>query len=328
MTLAAGLLGYNGKMGRVVRSIYSPSWWVNEALPHLLTPAMIRYFEHFGQSGCDVMEEDWDTLLVLDACRYDMFEGQHSFPGSLSARISKGSDTAEFFEENFLGTEHHDTVYVTANPVPKVSEWCNVDVDTVFHDVVDVWAEHWDDQSNTVRPEPVSEAIKDAHEEYPDKRILGHFIQPHQPFIGPAGEEIDEVGMTAYDELAGEDADVDRKVWEQLRHGEISSELVWRAYRENLDLVLPHVERLCDDLEGKIVVTADHGNLLGEFIFPFPARGFGHPSGIGVENLVKVPWLEVPCQERRDIVAEPPVGSAADAGENERLERLEALGYR
>lgn len=42
-----------------------------------------------------------------------------------------------------------------------------------------------------------------------------------------------------------------------------------RAYRENLIIVLEHVTRLCYELlhykpAGQIVITADHGELLGE----------------------------------------------------------------
>lgn len=304
------------------------SWWSDTAIPGLKQRVKAGYYDAVTADGTAVMREDWDTLLILDACRNDMFVAQNSISGDLGTRLSKGSNTVEFFEENFSGTGHHDTVYVTANPVPRVDVWCSVDLDAVFHDVVDVWAESWDEEANTVRPEVTESAIREAHEEYPDKRIIGHFIQPHQPFIGPEGAKIEESGMTVGNEFEEAGASADEKVWEQLRNNDVSSELVWHAYCENLDIVLPYAERLCEDLDGKFVVTSDHGNLLGEFLWPFPEREYGHPPGIRKENLVKVPWLEVPYQRRRNIVEEPPVASAADAGESERLERLEALGYR
>jgi hypothetical protein len=36
----------------------------------------------------NVFDEDWDTLVVLNACRYDMFESTSRLDGSLSSYIS------------------------------------------------------------------------------------------------------------------------------------------------------------------------------------------------------------------------------------------------
>lgn len=288
---------------------------------------MDAYFSYFPRNRVDVMAEDWDNLLILDACRYDVFEELNVLPGTLGHRLSRGSNTGEFFEENLSNSEHYDTVYVTANPVPRVDEWCTVDVDSVFHDVVDVWKHHWDESVNTVRPEPVADAIRNAHADYPDKRILGHFIQPHQPFIGETGLEIDQRGMAAYDRLSEDDTDTRKKVWELLEDGELSVDRAWQAYRENLELVLPYVRDLCDDLTGKTVVTSDHGNLFGEFAWPFPVRKYGHPRGIHTKKLVKVPWLELDFETRRELTSEPPELTESETDREERLERLRHLGY-
>jgi len=246
----------------------------------------------------------------------------------LDYRLSKGSNTGEFFEENFEGTQYHDTVYVTANPVPRVEEWCRVDIDRVFHDVVDVWEDHWDDELNTVRPEPVAEAVRAAHEAYPNKRILGHFIQPHQPFIGSTGQSIDEDGMMAYRKISGEQTDTRGQVWKRLENSEISADLTWQAYAENLELVLPHVMDLVENLTGRTVVTSDHGNLLNEVAWPVPIRKCGHPRGVHTKQLIKVPWLAFADGTRSEAVAEPPAETGSESGREERLNRLEHLGYR
>lgn len=311
-----------------MRNWYNPAWWKNTATPFLVERLMDEYFTRFPKNRCSIMDEDWDNLLLLDACRYDIFEELNGISGNLEARLSKGSSTGEFFEENFANAEYHDTVYVTANPVPRVEEWCSVDVDTVFHNVIDVWEDHWDKTVNTVRPEPVANAIRTAHADYPDKRILGHFLQPHQPFIGERGEEIEEGGMQAYDKLSGKDTGSRKKVWEQLEDGELSTERAWQAYAENLELVLPHVRDLCDELTGKTVVTSDHGNLFGEFAWPFPVRRYGHPRGVHTNKLIKVPWLETGYETRRSITPEAPLGTELKTEEDERLERLKHLGYR
>lgn len=57
-----------------------------------------------------------------------------------------------------------------------------------------------------------------------------------------------------------------------------------KAYEKNLEQVLEHVEELSNILEGKTVVTADHGDLLGE-------NGlYGHPGNSNLKVLRKVPW--------------------------------------
>src|SRR6056297_529711 len=51
--------------------------------------------------GTRVMDEDWDNLIILDACRYDMFAEQVDLDGELESRISLGSTSEEFLEQNF-----------------------------------------------------------------------------------------------------------------------------------------------------------------------------------------------------------------------------------
>lgn len=294
-------------------------------------------------AGCDVMAEDWDNLLILDACRFDMFERANTIPGRLESRRSKGSATLEFVRNNFAGERHYDTVYVTGNP------FVSTDAGDAFHDLYEVWRTDWDDELGTVRPEPMCEAVLRANEAYPNKRLVGHLMQPHHPFIGPTGRELldDPAGNEAarrrmLDEAeadAGAD-DRDRRVWIQLADGRLPFEDVREAYMENLELVLPAVERLVEALPGKTVVTSDHGNLMDEPAYGFLSTGsrrFAHPVHATGEPLVKVPWLVCPADERKRVAEGPPVEGDREttartgddqADERELDERLEALGYR
>ena len=64
-----------------------------------------------------IMQEDWDYLIILDACRYDYFEkfyGQY-LSGKLEKRLSLGSSTREWRDRNFTG-KYDDTIYISANP--------------------------------------------------------------------------------------------------------------------------------------------------------------------------------------------------------------------
>jgi len=80
------------------------------------------------------------------------------------------------------------------------------------------------------------------------------------------------------------------------------------------------------ELGGKTIVTADHGNMVGERAFPIPFREWGHPRGVYTPELVDVPWL---VYERG-----PPDDQRGDSRRSRRIadddvvvERLRDLGY-
>lgn len=321
---------------RVLQSL-SRNWndpdWLSSVIYNLTVrrPShvlMKRYFEYKDVPGDDFMAEDWDNLIILDACRYDMFEQTSTLPGTLEKRTAPGSATPEFLRETFLGKQFYDTVYVTANPMYR-----DVGLEDVFHAVVDVWQEGWDDDLRTVRPSTMAEAALEAYETYPNKRIIAHFMQPHYPFIGErARAEIgDHAGYeyTRKHVLGGEQEHDQATVWQLLDSGEISKELAWETYVENLEVALPHVAELVDQFEGLTVVTSDHGNLLDEPVKPFPFRVSGHPVGIHTEQLVTVPWLRTENGPRKDLLWEQPVEDADESTAEREVvtQRLEDLGY-
>jgi hypothetical protein len=302
-------------------------WWRKRFLTHVVG----RYFERFPPAGRSrVVDRDWDTLLLLDACRYDLFEEalrDHPLPGDLSMRRSMESGTPGYLASNFLGHSFHDVVYVTANPYVKTELPAGT-----FHEVVPVWRDGWDEELATVLPETVAAAAREAYAEHPDKRLVVHFNQPHTPFVGE--ERIEGRGMANLRARAvGEGRATDaRTPFERLGAGELDRETVWRAYRSNLDRVLPTVESLMDEFEGLTAVTSDHGNALGERAWPFPVRVYGHPLGVLMPALLEVPWLVHRNGERRETRADPPVSTELDrsAGgevDAETRERLRDLGY-
>ena len=269
----------------------------------------------FNRDGISVLGQDWDNLIVLDACRYDLFEEVCSFDGELSSVISRGSATDEWLRGNFADREAYDTVYVTANPMLRHRADT---VDGVFHDIVHVWDDAWDWKQGTSRPEDVADAAIKAAERYPDKRLIIHFLQPHYPFIDwrIEGGEIDPDEPDYFPFYM--------KV--RLNEIDVTREELWDAYRDNLKLALPYVERCVDELPGKTVTTADHGNVFGKQVGRLPNREWGHPPGTYAEELVKVPWFEHETTERKQIVAEEPSGATSEATD-EVNERLSQLGY-
>lgn len=120
-----------------------------------------------------------------------------------------------------------------------------------------------------------------------------------------------------------------RQVWEQISSDEvdIDDETIWQAVIENLELALPHVEQVLTELAEKPIVTADHGQLVGEQVSPIPVRAYGHPASIYVDKLVKVLWLVSQNGERRPITAEESPETATTVDEETVTDRLEQLGY-
>lgn len=304
-------------MTKLRKTLENPYLLVGEARKYARKANIVYHQRSSNDPGNLVMGEDWDNLIILDACRYREFEEQNTMEGELSRFESAASQSWEFMEKNFVDKELHDTVYVSANPfTPRLEEG-------IFHSLITLLDE-WDEEHETVLPETVVEHAVDVDEEYPDKRLIVHFMQPHYPFLGPTGEEIDHRG---YDTGDGEP-----NIWEilQWRHdgyGDFDEEIVRKAYRENVDIALDAAEQLIEEFTGKTVVTADHGALIGERLSPIPVRGYGHSIGIRVPEVTEVPWFEPDYSERKEVVAEEP--QIYDEVDREVVEeRLESFGYR
>ena len=290
-----------------------------------------RYYQSVqGNDGIYVMEQDWDNLLILDACRFDLFEEvmretDFEIPGQLEKVTSRGSGTPEFLRENFKGSRFDDTVYVTANPFSMKI------IDDPFHETDHVWVDGWDDAEQTVLPEVVCDRTLAAEEKHPNKRLISHFMQPHHPFVGDTRLENDPglewVRARATD---GDVPDV-QFVWERLGRGMVDAAEVWQAYRDNLIRALDPIADLVQELEGKTVITSDHGNGFGERLRPFPTRVYGHDERIRIPALVDVPWFVVDSDGRKTITAASGerADAATDRNTDERIEeKLKALGYK
>jgi len=317
-----------------------PIWRRKRVADRLDRPVHTRWH---GTDGLDVMGADWDTLVVLDACRADLFEAR-ALDGGAGERwdgtwtrapptdptpfdgyrrvVSRGSATSEWVRRNFAGGAFGDTVYVSANP------YVVRHAGDAFHEVVPVWEEAFDESAGTVVPGAVADAARAALDRHPQKRVIAHFMQPHYPFLGhpdlqfagvDAGQVLDERDATP----AGEPHDP----WEALSLGRVDPERVRRAYADNLDAVLGSALAVARaDEAGRAVVSSDHGNLLGERAWPVPVRLYGHPVGVRHPALVEVPWAVVEG-DRREVRDD---GTRAMSEDDREAvdERLRRLGYR
>lgn len=318
------------------RTVRDPSIAVNEAkrqvshIGHI--PRKVWFKQRYG-SGIDVMNQDWDYLIILDACRYDSFEEVNDIDGKLKKVISRGSHSLEFCQKNFKGKKLHDTVYVTANGYGAQTS------EGVFHDLI-----FTDDSQETsevdilhsssegMAPETVYKTARNAYEKYPDKRLIIHFMQPHDPYYGPTAEELrkrvekDGLKVISRDPKKIRKYDIsNEKVISSLsgaaKKGYISNSELNEVYHENLSIVLRYVTKLSELLTGRVVITADHGELLGEHGI------IGHPKYKYFKELREVPWLTIDSEARPDIVSEEPEGPIIT--DDDSIEkRLKALGYK
>ncbi|MGM0718393.1 MAG: hypothetical protein ACQET5_14755 [Halobacteriota archaeon] len=274
----------------VGKNWHSVNWWRNRVFVPFVFGTATRLYP--GYPGYDeavrVMDEDWDTMIVLDACRADYFERTVDLDrfDQYQARISLGSHSSEWTRRNFQGQSFGDTVYVSANP------HTSLEAGDAFHRVVELWETDTDEEAGVVLPDAVVNATVEAHEKYPNKRLIAHFMQPHGPFIGS------EIG----DDHANESE-------------------YWRAYSENLVHVMQYVDELLEAIPGKTVVTADHGQAYASGLTEKLGIG-GHKPRLRFPSLVEIPWA-VREGERREIRADETSEATGEQIQN----RLRDLGY-
>ncbi len=214
-----------------------------------------------------VTDTDWDSLILLDACRYDalaeVWSAYGLMPAKLPAVASPGTTTLLWIKENFVRNANKgrmgDVTVIAGNPYISETYFRLRRWDYPFKKAVNVWKEGWEHSVEGVPPEEVYNAARQV-----EGRLLVHFLQPHSPFI-------------RHPEVT----------WAKIEAGEVTLEEAREAYEDNLRLVLEWALRLVSSLEGKVVLTSDHGELFGEYGL------YGHPHKVYVPELVTVPWIEL-----------------------------------
>ena len=285
---------------------------------------LVREYMVEGKGKTNLMEEDWDYLIILDACRYDYFQKVYGnyLRGKLRKARSPASATSEWLKKTFT-RRYNDVVYVSANPYinSRGVDVVGFDARDYFHTIIDVWDFGWNEAVGTVPPEEVNSAAIAAKLTHPNKRLIIHYLQPHAPYISLANKA-PESGLSPdklragvfllrnpvlryfWNILSGEsrflkDMFVNKVVWkisglfaplpslpmnDALRL--VGRKGLLRAYEANMRIVLTQVAKLVDHLQGKIVVTSDHGELLGE------KNEYYHRPHHYISHLIDVPYLE------------------------------------
>lgn len=244
--------------------------------------------------------------------------------GRLEKRLSEGTCTPEFLQNTFTG-RYPDTIYVSANPYvsshanPHVDshQRGRFDASSIFFRVVDGWNLCWDGKLETVPPWRLRRLAELQIAKHPDKRFIIHFIQPHAPYIQPVGStgrphplrrvrrgpsrwqgsKVPRLALRSYRwlyfrlKLGIVGWEVGRllgfppfDVMDQARR-DLGVAGLRAAYARNLALALEQSSKLVNRLTGKIVITSDHGECLGE------NGRYGHLCKSKSSLLRTVPWF-------------------------------------
>ncbi len=311
----------------------------------------------------DIVNEQWDYAIILDACRYDYFEtSYHNYiSGTLSKKISPGSCTNQWRDVSFPDY-YNDIVYITANPQINITdEVYGYKAGDHFYKIHEIWRQHWDANIGTVFPENVTnESIKLIGQET-NKRFIIHFIQPHAPYLS-LGKDSTGLNNAALfgnnsNQIIGYDYDTKHPTKEKVlnyllkfckqfnllgNHPEwflrkylnlppkapmeiilrnFNKSVLRKVYQENLTLVLEQVKRLLPYLSGQIIVTADHGELLGE------NNLYSHPDKSDHPILREVPWLEIKKEAEKSLPNQTNESSNETNDDTDLQDKLKSLGY-
>jgi hypothetical protein len=271
---------------------------------HELHIGAARRIERVYDPGDSIWEDDWDLLVVLDAARYDLMKevaDEYKFIEKLDQSYSAASLSARWMQINF-GPEYHDpmreAIYVTGNPGTDQ----HISDPNQFQCLDEVWKYAWDDDRGTILPDPITDRAVSLHRRHQPERMIVHYMQPHYPMVP-------------------EPFDGDEKVWNLLRDGKVDRDDVWRRYRNNLRYVLDALPTLLHNVDAEnTVITADHGNLVGELGL------YGHFGRVPHPNLREVPWARTTAIDTGEYTPdfEPVADTVTD---DEVKDRLRDLGY-
>lgn len=267
--------------------------------------------------GMNVYESDWDALIVLDGCRVDALEtvaDEYEFIDHVDSIWSVGSASHEWLTKTFTNEYISDirrTAFVVTNVFSSsllengdtppgryktpfdIADWQTVDSKDFGYieflkDYFDPYTAQWDVPELRSAEYTTERAIVAGREQNFDKLVIMYY-QPHRPFIVEALE-------------TGKVSEAMYYPFESYKKGDLSFDELWEKYLDNLRYGLDNVGELLENLDAeKVIITADHGELMGEFGL------FGHKEGFPHPKLKKVPWVETRAADNSTINPETEV---------------------
>jgi len=238
-----------------------------------------------------IAKKDFDLLLILDCLRADYFIDMCSKDVDHWKIVkSPASDTSSWLKYMTSKYDFSDICCVTANP--EVSKYSKH-----FKHMIHVWKSGWQEINGvpTVPPDEVIDRIF-ALWQFRRVKTIAWFIQPHGPYpmhdppvpvfrANPFAEKTNvKIGDRNIDKII-----IDPKAEIEDPNSPITQGLLISAYRSNVEWVWNAIwDKLIPKLHNtKVVITADHGEALGELGL------YGHWADSVLGALLHVPWVEV-----------------------------------
>jgi hypothetical protein len=285
--------------------------------------------------GSNIFEQDWDLLIILDACRIDAIhsiKSEYDFINRIDNFVSVGGQSAEWiaktFDKKYIDIIKN-TAYITANPHSK----------SVLENRLDSnWKSSEDIHLNRLRKygkwNCVSSSDLGEYERlwrYTDRtkwkycpprqvtdrgvalsrsngfdRTILHYMPPHQPYIRQAMLEDRELKEYEKDPMG-------------YVHRTGDKEIAYNAYLDMLRWVLDDVDLLLKNSDHqKVIITADHGEAFGEY------GVYDHHAGSLHPKIRRVPWIVTSSTDSNSYTPEfDPNNLEKQTAEDS----LEALGY-
>lgn len=270
--------------------------------------------------GKKPLDYDWDVMIVLDACRSDLFKEfapKHSVSTSftsIDSHFSCASSSREWFKKGFdeaPGDDVSGVHYVTQNP--NISHF---DINQ-FNFVEELYNNNQETDTGLLHPSTVTDTALRAYKETSAERFVVHYMPPHAPFLHCPNK------YTIKNKPAGWKT-ID--TWFGLQINEFKREDVWEDYGKNLLTVLDEVQRMIRHVDGDVIITSDHANAMGEFGI------YSHPKYVPVPSVKKVPLVRAKGKgEKYDIGELDDVVDVEKEIEKKEVNvenQLEALGYK
>jgi len=251
-----------------------------------------------------INSKTWNFLIILDACRFDLFaENIYDYlDGHLIKAYSPASYTTQWLEKTWTRV-YLDITYISATPyVNSFIPLCRFDPRKKFSEIIDAWKLYWDWKYCTVPPWKVNKltmlilkvkGLRKA-QKFQKRRFVIHYVQPHAPYLNertplflPPYARYSEDSMLRKRGELGKGIPLPLMIiaylYNMFKKKDYVDEILRKAYVSNLRTVLKYVADLITEIDGPIIITSDHGELLGEYGIYF------HPFDIPLPELRIVP---------------------------------------
>lgn len=278
----------------------------------------------------EFVNQDEFILIILDACRFDIFRDVHDsfLVGDLQNIWASGRWTGEYTQRTW--TNQYRLTYLTS--IPVISDFyfelreSDYRPSGHFEQLVPLWDSEWDPSLGTVPAEKVTDSALRHASQSDTTRLVVHYAQPHAPYVGetqilPWDEKSEDMR-----ELLENDMDTaTERIYDQIKNGDISKTRLKEAYVANLEYVLQEVVRLVNRVDCPVVVTGDHGEHLGE-----DGRYLHEEDSVLIRQ---VPWFVVNDSEIGHTEIEPrykeeQIGAMTHSSPSGEVKnRLADLGY-